>query len=90
MPFGAGNCRVDVKLAEQATERFVAVVIEFLIAKEYDAMLFERLVDLMGRAIVERLGEIDALNLGTHPGRHRLNLDHFVVHVHSSAWIGQH
>ena len=55
---------VIVELAEPAAEGDVLLARDLLVAKQQDAALEEGAVDLVELGVAERLGEIDALDLG--------------------------
>ena len=49
---------MDVQLAEQAAERLLLLRRQVLVAEEDDPVVDERVVDLLERALVERLPEV--------------------------------
>jgi hypothetical protein len=55
---------VPVELAEAAAEGDVLLARDLLVAEQKDAALQERAMDLIELGVAERLGEIDALDLG--------------------------
>jgi hypothetical protein len=55
---------VIVELAEAAAEGDVLLARDLLVAKQQDAFLEEGAVDLVELGVAERLGEIDAGDLG--------------------------
>ena len=65
---------------EAAGEGLVLGDVEFLVAEEHDAMLVQRVADLADRAVVERLGEVDAEQLGAAGAGDRPHLDLAVAH----------
>ena len=81
--------RVDVQLAEEPAERLLLVRSEVLVAEEDHAVLDERGVDLLERPLVERLGEVDAVDLGADVRGELLDLDRRVGHVPASMAAGQ-
>src|ERR1051326_8124136 len=68
------------ELAEEPAERLVLVRREALVAEEDDLVLGERFVDLLERALVERLAEIDAVHFGADDGRQLLHANRLVRH----------
>src|ERR1700758_1632219 len=58
------GCRMHVKIAEAPAEGQMLLGREGLIAKKDDEVFGERAVDLVELAIRQRLGEIDAADLG--------------------------
>ena len=78
---------VPVELAEAAAEGDVLLARDLLVAEQQDAVLEERAVDLVELGVAERLGEIDALDLGaegvaqrTEGKRHGDLLNHDAYH----------
>ena len=55
---------VAIELAEAAAEGDVLLARDLLVAEQQDAALEEGAVDLVELGVAERLGEIDALDLG--------------------------
>jgi hypothetical protein len=63
-----GRRRVHVQLAEQPAEGFLLVGGEVLVAEKDDAVVDQRVVDLLEGPLVERLREIDTPDLGAGVG----------------------
>jgi len=56
---------MNVKLAEERSEQLVLVNGQFLIAKKNDQIFGESVVNFVKLLVAERLGEINAMDLGT-------------------------
>ena len=60
----AGQRVVGVELAEAAAEGDVLLARDLLVAEQQDALVEEGAVDLVELGVAQRLGEINACNLG--------------------------
>src|SRR5207249_601428 len=68
--------RVRVReLSEASPERDLRLVVDVLVAEEEHPVLQERLTDVGDRRVVERRGEVDAVDLGADPAGDRANLE---------------
>src|ERR1700730_6066424 len=90
MSLRTGCVRVNVQVAKIAAERLVTFLVEWLIAKEQNLMLRQRLVQLLDLAVVERLGERQAVDLGANARRDRRDVNGFVAHGATSRVRGKY
>jgi hypothetical protein len=76
-----GRSRVQMQLTEEPSERLLLVRRQALVAEEDDAVVDQGVVDLLERALVERLGEVDAPDLGAGVRGELVDLDRDVGHA---------
>src|SRR5689334_5873129 len=69
---------MKVQIAEQSSEREVLVLGQMLVAEEDHQILGERAVDLVERAIAERLRQIDAGDLAADDRRQLVDGDRVI------------
>ena len=79
---------MHVQLAEEAAEILLLLRRQVLIPEEDHAVVDERVVDVLERALVERLREIDAVDLGPDVGGELVDAKRCVRHGPSSFAVG--
>src|SRR5690349_24588298 len=65
----------DLGLAEIAREGDVLLVGDLLVGEDHDQMLHPRVVDLLDGFSIDRLGHVDAMDLGAERGMPWLDCD---------------
>ncbi len=74
------HAAVDGQLAKRPPERLVRVVVDVLVAEEDHVVFGDGGMQLVDLPIAQRLGEVDAEDLGAdHPGD-RTHVQHFIAH----------
>ena len=70
---------MDLQLAEAAAERHLLRFVDLLAREDQQHMAVKRVAELFERCLAERLGQVDAANLGAHHARNGLNIHGYPV-----------